>query len=131
MPNQPLNRVVYVEDEPDIRAIAKIALETIGGFTVEIYSSGQEAVEKSSQFNPEIILLDVMMPGMDGPSTLKALHEIPELKSVPVIFMTAKVQTHEINQYFALGAVDVIAKPFDPMSLAEKVRSIWNNIRST
>ena len=128
MSNRSLKRILYVEDEPDIQAIAKIALETVGGLNVKMCSSGQEALENVSQYSPDVILLDVMMPGMDGPSTLQALREIPELKSVPVIFMTAKVQTHEINQYLALGAVDVIAKPFDPMSLADKVRSIWDKL---
>lgn len=131
MPNQLLERILYVEDESDIRAIAKISLETIGGFTVEICASGPEAIQKGPAFNPDIILLDVMMPEMDGPSTLHALRALPGLESVPVVFMTAKVQTHEVNQYLALGAVDVIAKPFDPMSLAEKLRSIWTNIGSS
>jgi two-component system, OmpR family, response regulator len=120
-----LQRVLYVEDEPDIQAVAKIALEMLGGFTVKICSSGQDALNEAVAFAPDMILLDVMMPGMDGPSTLQALRQLPELAQVPVAFMTAKVQPAEVAHYKALGALNVIAKPFDPMTLAQQVRSIW------
>lgn len=120
-----LSKILYVEDEPDIQAIAKLALEAIGGFTVKICSSGQEALTELPVFAPDVILLDVMMPGMDGPSTLKALRELDAVKNTPVIFMTAKVQPQEVAQYKALGALDVIAKPFDPMTLSASVRGIW------
>lgn len=125
MSEKTLNRIYYVEDEPDIQAVAKLALEAIGGFTVQIASSGQEALEKASAFAPDLILLDVMMPGMDGPATLMALRGIPALAQTPVIFMTAKVQPQEVAAYKAMGAVDVIAKPFDPMALAGTVRQMW------
>lgn len=121
-----LQRILYVEDEPDIRAVAKIALEMVGGFTAKICSSGEEALQEAVAFAPEMILLDVMMPGMDGPSTLKALREMPELSQVPVAFMTAKVQPNEVAHYKSLGALDVIPKPFDPMALAGQIRAIWN-----
>jgi CheY-like chemotaxis protein len=120
-----LNRILYVEDEPDIRAVAKLALEMVGGFTLEVCSSGQEALDKALGFAPQLILLDVMMPGMDGPATLAALRELPELAAVPVIFMTAKVQPGEVAHYKELGAVDVIPKPFDPMTLSDALRKIW------
>ena len=123
MPN--LKRILYVEDESDIQAIAKIALESVGGFTLMICSSGKEALEKAAEFAPELLLLDVMMPEMDGPSTLKLLRKIPELNSVPAIFMTAKVQPSEVEELKTLGALDVIAKPFDPMTLAEQIKKIW------
>ncbi len=122
-----LNRILYVEDEPDIRAVAQVALESVGGFTLEICSSGLEAIEKAAGFAPDLILLDVMMPGMDGPNTLKALRELPEAVRAPVVFMTAKVQAHEVAQYKAMGAVDVIAKPFDPMQLPEDILQIWEH----
>lgn len=118
------NRVLYVEDEPDIQTIAQIALETIGGFTVRTCSSGHEALSAAPGFAPDCILLDVMMPGMDGPSTLAALRMLPVCADVPVIFITAKVQPAEVAHYKALGALDVIAKPFDPMTLAATVRKI-------
>lgn len=120
-----LKRILYVEDEPDIQAVAKLALEAIGGFEVKICSSGKEALESAVAYSPDLILLDVMMPGMDGPATLKALRGLPELAHTPVIFMTAKVQPQEIMEYKKLGALDVIPKPFDPMTLADNVKKIW------
>jgi CheY-like chemotaxis protein len=120
-----LKKIMYVEDEPDIQAVAKLALEALGGFQVKICSSGQEALDSVLAFAPDLILLDVMMPGMDGPSTLKALRDLSELSKTPVIFMTAKVQPQELLQYKSLGAVDVIPKPFDPMTLADTVKKIW------
>lgn len=120
-----LTRILYVEDEADIQTVARLALETLGGFTVEICSSGQEALGRAPDFQPQLILLDVMMPGMDGPSTLKALRELPQLADTPTIFMTAKVQPSEVAHYLALGAIDVIPKPFDPMTLSTQVQAIW------
>lgn len=120
-----LQRILYVEDEPDIQAVAKLALEMVGGFAVKVCSSGEEALREAEAFAPDMILLDVMMPGMDGPSTLKALRALPSLADIPVAFMTAKVQPAEVAHYRTLGARDVIAKPFDPMTLASQVRAIW------
>lgn len=120
-----LSRILYVEDDPDIQAIAMMVLETISGFTVQACSSGKEALEKAVAFQPDLILLDVMMPGMDGPETLKGLRNFLELQATPVVFMTAKVQPQEVQGYIALGAVGVIAKPFDPMTLAQELRDIW------
>ena len=120
-----LQRVLYVEDEQDIRTVAKLALEMVGGFQVKICSSGEDAVREAVAFAPDMILLDVMMPGMDGPTTLQQLRGLPELAQVPVVFMTAKVQSAEIAQYKALGAKGVIPKPFDPMTLATQVRALW------
>ncbi len=120
-----LNRILFVEDDSDIQSVARLALVAVGKFTVEICSSGAAALETAPTFVPDLILLDVMMPGMDGPSTLKALRQLPETAEIPVIFMTAKVQTHEVARYKELGAVDVIAKPFEPMTLSTTVRSMW------
>ncbi|MDX2100313.1 MAG: response regulator [Leptolyngbyaceae cyanobacterium bins.59] len=120
-----LVRILYIEDEPDIQAIARLALVAVGGFTVEICSSGQEALQMVTSFHPDLILLDVMMPEMDGPATLKALRTLPETTRTPVIFMTAKVQSHEVLQYKEMGAIDVISKPFDPMTLSSTICSIW------
>ena len=121
-----LNRILYVEDEPDIQAVAKLALEMVGGFTVKICSSGQEALDSVAAFAPQLILMDVMMPGMDGPATLQALRAQPDLAAIPVVFMTAKVQPAEVQHYKSIGAVDVIPKPFNPMTLASQVREAWN-----
>ncbi|MEZ5540862.1 MAG: response regulator [Pseudomonadota bacterium] len=118
-------RILYVEDETDIQTIARIALEMVGGFTLEVCDSGKEALERATTFEPDLILLDVMMPDMDGPSTLSALRSLQATQDTPVIFMTAKAQRSEINEYKAMGALDVIPKPFDPMLLADNIRSIW------
>ncbi len=125
MTDKKLQNILYAEDEEDIRTIAKIALEDIGGFTVKYCSNGKEALEAISQFNPQLLLLDVMMPGMDGPATLEALRNISHLKDVPAIFMTAKIQPGEIVQYKEMGVLDVITKPFDPMTLAQNINSVW------
>jgi CheY-like chemotaxis protein len=114
-----------VEDDPDIQAVARLALEALGGFTVEMCGSGAMAVQLAPRFAPDLILLDVMMPGMDGPSTLRALREDPPTAGIPVIFMTAKAQASEIAQYIALGALSVISKPFDPMTLSATICEIW------
>jgi CheY-like chemotaxis protein len=123
----PLNKIMLVEDEPDIQAVAVLALESIGGFTVETCNSGKEAIERAGGFAPDLILLDIMMPGMDGLVTLNSLREIPEIAKIPVIFMTAKVQSHEIDYYKKQGAIGVIPKPFDPMTLSETIKDVWEN----
>lgn len=123
--NESLTRILYVEDEPDIQAVAKLALEAVGGFTVEVCSSGAEALEKAPGFAPDLFLLDVMMPEMDGPCTLAALRTVPGLEKTPAVFVTAKVQVQEVANLKELGALDVIAKPFDPMTLAARITEIW------
>lgn len=122
-----LKRILYVEDEADIQTIAVTVLESIGGFAIVACTSGRQAIEAAPRANADLILLDVMMPGMDGPTTLKALRAIPQTASTPVIFMTAKVQAGEIEQFRSLGALDVIPKPFDPMTLAEQISEIWRH----
>lgn len=121
-----LMRILYVEDEPDIQAVARLALEAVGSFTVRVCSSGPEAIAATGEFVPDLILLDVMMPGMDGPTTLQSLRALPASSGIPVIFLTAKVQPAEVVQLKSYGALDVIAKPFDPMKLSDQVREIWS-----
>ena len=116
-------KLLYVEDEADIREIAEFALED-EGFEIEFCESGEEALQKAVDFQPDVILLDVMMPGMDGPTTLLNLREIPGLENTPIIFLTAKVQANEIESFLQLGAIDVIPKPFDPMALADQITQI-------
>ncbi len=123
-----LKRILHVEDDRSIQAVAKLALETLGGFEVLSCLSGQEALDQVQGFNPDFILLDVMMPGMDGPETLSKLRELVDIEQIPVAFMTAKVQPQEIEQYRQLGAREVIVKPFDPMTLAAQVRDIWSRV---
>ncbi len=125
-----LNRVLFVEDEADIQVIVRLSLEKLGGFTVTGCSSGKEALNRLPETQPQLILLDVMMPGMDGPATLEAIREVPGFERTPVAFMTAKVQPHEVAHYRSLGAIDVIFKPFDPMTLPDQVRSVWSRASS-
>ncbi len=122
-----LRRILYVEDEPDIQAITIIILSDVGGFDLKSCSSGEEAITVAVDFKPDILLLDVMMPGLDGPSTLGELRKFPELKETPAIFMTAKVQADEVAEYKALGVLDVIAKPYDPMTLVDRITDIWKH----
>ena len=121
----PLTKILYVEDDADIRTIAKMSLEAVGGFTVQVASSGAEAIDIALDFMPNLILLDVMMPGMDGPTTMETLRKLPEFEKTPIVFMTAKVMQSEIARYKEIGALDVIHKPFDPMTLSDRVKDIW------
>ena len=122
-----LSKILYVEDDPDIQVVAQMALETVGGFTLCVCSSGQEALDQAQGFAPDLILLDVMMPEMDGPTTLVNLRNIDSLAQTPAVFMTAKVMPSDVERYRELGAVDVIAKPFDPMTLAGRIQEIWSS----
>ena len=122
---QELKKILYAEDEEDIRAVAQIALEDIGGFVIKYCVNGEEVLKASESFIPDLLLLDVMMPGKDGPTTLQELRKLPTFASVPAVFMTAKIQAQEIQEYKAMGVLDVIAKPFDPMTLAENLQMIW------
>lgn len=121
-----LQNVMYVEDDPDIREIATLALRDVGGLTVKVCASGQLALKEVDDFAPQLILLDVMMPDMDGPETLSALRLQGSVsREMAVAFMTAKVHPEELSRYRELGVADVISKPFDPMTLADDVRAIW------
>ena|SRR3990167_5789049 len=122
-----LKRILYAEDEADIRMIAQIALEDIGGFEVNFCNDGKEVLREVDQFCPDLILLDVMMPEMDGLATLKSLQQSEKTKNIPVIFMTAKAQANEIAKYIQLGAIDVITKPFDPMQLSKNIKKRWDS----
>jgi CheY-like chemotaxis protein/HPt (histidine-containing phosphotransfer) domain-containing protein len=118
-----LIRILHVDDEPDIREVAEIALGFDPGFTVRSCDSGKDALTVADGWQPDIILLDVMMPVMDGPTTLIRLRDNPNTAGIPVIFMTARAQTRELDRFRSLGAIGVIPKPFDPMTLAASVRS--------
>ena len=126
---QPLERILYAEDESDIQQVASLALEVVGGFTLKTCNSGLEAVNEIEAFAPQLLLFDVMMPDLDGPSALAKIREIEAYKDTPAIFMTAKVQPAEVQQYLDMGAVDVIPKPFDPMTLATQIQEIWAKVQ--
>jgi CheY-like chemotaxis protein len=122
-----LEHVLCVEDEPDIRLVAQIALETVGGLRVSLCPNGNEAVAMAKALRPDLIVLDVMMPGLDGPGALRALRADPETATIPAVFMTAKVQPAEVEHLRSLGALAVVAKPFDPMTLASQLQAIWSS----
>ena len=126
--NRELKKIMYVEDDIDIQVIGKLALEEVGGYEIIICNNGVEAIRDVEVFQPDLILLDVMMPEMDGMTTIKKLKENDSVKDIPVVFMTAKSQAHELTTYMELGAVEIIKKPFDPMALPGMLNSIWINI---
>lgn len=126
MNNKELQKIIYAEDEEDIRVIAQVALEDIGTFTVKYCLNGYEVLEAIKEFQPDLFLLDVMMPKMDGPSALREIRQISHLVDIPAIFMTAKIQPNEIEEYKSIGAIDVIHKPFDPITLADDIKRVWD-----
>jgi two-component system OmpR family response regulator len=123
-----LKRILYAEDDSDIRTITAMALEAVGGFSVIGCESGGDAIAAAPDANADLILLDVMMPGMDGLATLAALRGLSQTAETPVIFMTAKVQASEIQRYLQLGAIGVISKPYDPMELSAQIVGIWKKV---
>jgi CheY-like chemotaxis protein len=116
-------RLLHVEDEPDIREVVEISLSLDPGITLMSCASGADALVTAVHWKPDVILLDVMMPGMDGPQTLTHLRENKSTANIPVVFMTARAQNREVEHFLSLGAVGVIPKPFDPMTLATALRS--------
>jgi CheY-like chemotaxis protein len=126
-----LQTVLYVDDDPDIRQIARAALELVSGYIVHLADGGASAIELARRVRPDVILLDVMMPGLDGPATLRQLRADPVLSELPVIFITAKVMPIEIAQFRHLGVMAVIAKPFDPLTLGAEVRAKWTSAAPT
>ena len=120
-----LERVMHVEDDESIRAVAEIALTDVAGFTLLSCDSGQSALAQAETFAPQLILLDVMMPQMDGLQTLAALRQIPALAKTPVVFMTAKIQQAEKQRYLDAGAVGIIEKPFEPMELGDTLSQLY------
>jgi CheY-like chemotaxis protein len=119
-----IRKVLLVDDEDDIRTIGQLSLSRVGGWQTVLASSGAEAVTKAAAEGPDLILLDVMMPGMDGPTTLGKLRAQEATAKTPVIFMTAKIQKQEVARYLELGAVGVIGKPFDPMTLPAEIKRL-------
>lgn len=120
-----LKKLLYVEDDESIAEIAVMTLEELGGFDVRHCRSGQAALDCVEAFQPQMILMDVMMPGMDGPETFERLKQMPAAADIPLLFITAKAQVHEQQAYIDLGAAGVIVKPFDPMTLSDQIRDYW------
>ena len=125
MPDTPLNRVCYVEDDEDIQRIVRMSLERIGKLTVDIVSDPLTAIERMKSFKPELVMLDWMMPGLDGPALFRKMREVAETRDLPVVFITAKASERELNELRSLGAIGTISKPFSPKDLPDQLRAIW------
>ena len=128
MPAKPLERVFYAEDDEDIQRIVRMSLERIGKMTVMVESNPLNAIEGIKAFKPDLVMLDWMMPGMDGPTLLKAMREQADTAIYPVVFITAKATVKDHAELAALGAAGIISKPFSPKDLPEQLRGIWNTL---
>ena len=125
MPDRALTRICYVEDDEDIQRIVRMSLERIGKMTVELVSDPLVAVAAITAFKPDLVMLDWMMPAMDGPTLFRQMQLRPETKALPVVFITAKASQVELDELTALGAIGAISKPFSPTELPNQLREIW------
>jgi CheY-like chemotaxis protein len=125
MPERQLNKICYVEDDEDIQRIVRVSLERVGKMTVEIVTDPLQAISVINAFKPDLVMLDWMMPGMDGPTLFKKMKEDPQTAGLPVVFITAKAQSRDMAELMALGAAGTISKPFSPKDLPEQLRQIW------
>lgn len=121
-----LRFILYVEDDLHVRTTAKLVLEVIGNFKVRECSSGRQALAAAADFQPDLILLDVMMPELDGLATLKALRQLPHLANTPAVFVTGLTMPEDLARYVGVGAIGVIAKPLVPLRLADQVHQMWD-----
>ena len=128
MPARPLNRVCYVEDDEDIQRIVRMSLERVGKMTVEIVTDPTAAIEAMTAFKPDLVMLDWMMPKMDGPTLFRQMKQRPEVSALPVVFITAKASPRELEELAVLGAVGTISKPFSPKELPGQLRAIWEKL---
>jgi len=128
MPATPLNRICYVEDDEDIQRIVRMTLERVGKMTVEVIGDPTLAIEAMTAFKPDLVMLDWMMPKMDGPTLFRQMKLRPETSSLPVVFITAKAAQSDLNELLALGAVGAISKPFSPKDLPDQLRAIWSKL---
>ena len=125
-----LNRIMYVDDDRDLQRIVQLGLELGGGFTVMVCSSGEQALREMADFQPDLLILDVVMPDMSGPKTLETMQNMPDIPSVPVVFFTSKTGPEHIQHYRRLGAIGVIKKPLDFKRLPHQVKEIWEKYNS-
>lgn len=126
MDTQPLNHILYVEDDEDIRELVRISLENTSDYKLDLCASGREAIDISDKVSPQLVILDVMMPDIDGPAVLKHYQSLPKFKKTPFVFMTAKIRDNEIRQYQSMGISGIISKPFDPVKLSQLIDDIWH-----
>lgn len=128
MPDRPLQKVCYVEDDEDIQRIVRLSLERVGKMSVEVVSDPAAAVDAMKRFGPDLVLLDWMMPGMDGPTLFKRMKELPETSALPVVFITAKASQAELDELLRMGALGTISKPFSPKDLPDQLRQLWSKL---
>ncbi|MDH3318415.1 MAG: response regulator [Betaproteobacteria bacterium] len=128
MPDRPLQKVCYVEDDDDIQRIARLALERVGKMEVSIIGDPTAAIDGILAFKPDLVLLDWMMPVMDGPTLFKRMREIDSLRDMPVVFITAKASQRELEELRGMGVAGVLSKPFSPKDLPEQLRAIWREL---
>jgi len=127
MSKRVLRKILYVEDNVDIQKIVMMTLEDIGGYKLKICSSGKEALEVVDAFNPDLFLLDVILPEMNGPSLLKELRKNPKFNDVPAIFISAIAQGPELIKYSELGVLGIIRKPFDPIAISKTINVLYQS----
>lgn len=125
-----LKKILYAEDEVDVQTVVELTVQTLSNYEIKVCDNGKKLLECVEEYNPDLILLDVMMPEMDGPTTFKNLQINEKTKNIPVVFMTAKAQVHEIENLKETGISGVITKPFDPVSLCGDIEKIWEGVNS-
>jgi two-component system, OmpR family, response regulator len=125
MPARPLNRICYVEDDEDIQRIVRMTLERVGKMTVSVVSDPTQAIAAILEFGPDLVMLDWMMPVMDGPTLFREMKRRPETSALPVVFITAKASQRDLDELKTLGAAGTISKPFSPKELPDQLRAIW------
>jgi CheY-like chemotaxis protein len=128
MPDRPLIRICYVEDDEDIQRIVRMSLERVGKMTVALVTDPTRAIEAMLEFNPDLVMLDWMMPVMDGPTLFQQMKLRPETKSLPVVFITARASQRDLDELKSLGCAGTISKPFSPKDLPEQLRAIWKGL---
>lgn len=128
MPDRPLERICYVEDDEDIQRVVRVSLERIGKMAVEIVTDPTTAIAAIMRSKPDLVMLDWMMPGMDGPTLFREMKKLPELASLPVVFITAKAGQRDLDELKRLGAAGTISKPFSPKDLPDQLRTIWKTL---
>ena len=122
-----LQRILIADDEPDILEISRIALEAVGGFEVSVCSSGKTLLERLPEFGPDLVIVDVLMPDMTGPEVFEEIRRQPQFNDVPVIYLTGVIQEEELEDLQKTGVADIILKPFDPMTLADRINGVWKS----
>jgi CheY-like chemotaxis protein len=125
VPDRPLNRICYVEDDEDIQRIVRMSLERVGKMTVAVVSDPTQAIATINEFRPDLVMLDWMMPVMDGPTLFRQLKLRPETRALPVVFITARASQRDLDELKTLGAAGTISKPFSPKDLPDQLRAIW------